>query len=141
MAQVKEKDHFVNEYFVNEGNKIGALPAEFGEDLELNQKQLKAGADILKGQVVEVTGDAEVSPTTAASAKVLGVAMFDAKVGDPVAVECEGLFKMKASAAITAGSKVTSAADGAVATGTTNTVGLAITDAAKDEYVFVKFSV
>lgn len=141
MAHVKEKDHFVNNYFVNEGNKIGALPAEFGEDLELNQKQLKAGADILKGQVVEVTGDAEVSPTTAASAKVLGVAMFDAKAGDPVAVECEGLFKMKASAAITAGSKVTSAADGAVATGTTNTVGLAITDAAKDEYVFVKFSV
>lgn len=141
MAHVKEKDHFVNYYFVNEGNKIGALPAEFGEDLELNQKQLKAGADILKGQVVEVTGDAEVSPTTAASAKVLGVAMFDAKAGDSVAVECEGLFKMKASAAITAGSKVTSAADGAVATGTTNTVGLAITDAAKDEYVFVKFSV
>ena len=141
MAQVKEKDHFVNDYFVSEGNKIGALPAEFGEDLELNQKQLKAGADILKGQVVEVTGDAEVSPTTAASAKVLGVAMFDAKAGDPVAVECEGLFKMKASATITAGSKVTSAADGAVATGTTDTVGLAITDAAKDEYVFVKFSV
>lgn len=141
MAQVKEKDHFVKDYFVNEGNKIGALPAEFGEDLELNQKQLKAGADILKGQVVEVTGDAEVSPTTATSAKVLGVAMFNAKAGDPVAVECEGLFKMKASAAITAGSKVTSAADGAVATGTTNTVGLAITDAAKDEYVFVKFSV
>ena len=95
MAHVKEKDHFVNDYFVSEGNKIGALPAEFGEDLELNQKQLKAGADILKGQVVEVTGDAKVSPTTAASAKVLGVAMFDAKAGDPVAVECEGLFKMK----------------------------------------------
>lgn len=141
MAQVKENDHFINDYMIGEGNKIGALPAEFGEGLELNQKQLKAGADILKGQVVEVTGDAEVSPTTAASAKVLGVAMFDAKAGDPVAVECEGLFKMKASAAITAGSKVTSAADGAVATGTTNTVGLAITDAAKDEYVFVKFSI
>lgn len=141
MAQVKENDHFINDYMIGEGNKIGALPAEFGEDLELNQKQIKASADVLKGQVVEITGDMEVAPTSAASAKVLGVAMFDAKKGDPVSVECEGLFKMKAASAIKGGDKVVSAAGGCVATGTTNTIGLALGDAAKDEYVFVKFSI
>lgn len=142
--QVKDNDHFIENYFINEGNKIGALPAEFGENLDLEQKQLKASADVLKGQVVEISGDMTVAPTSAASKKVLGVAMFDAKSGDPVAVECEGLFKMKASAAITAGAQVESAAGGAVATaGTTVTkvIGLALGDAAKDEYVYVKFSI
>lgn len=142
--QVKENDHFIENYFINEGNKIGALPAEFGENLDLEQKQLKASADILKGQVVEISGDMTVAPTTAASKKVLGVAMFDAKSGEPVAVECEGLFKMKASAAITAGAQVESAAGGAVATAgitVTKVIGLALGDAAKDEYVYVKFSI
>lgn len=142
--QVKENDHFIENYFINEGNKIGALPAEFGENLDLEQKQLKASAAVMKGQVVEISGDMTVAPTSAASKKVLGVAMFDAKAGDPVAVECEGLFKMKASAAITAGAQVESAAGGAVATaGTTVTkvIGLALGDAAKDEYVYVKFSI
>lgn len=141
--QVKEKDHFIENYFINEGNKIGALPAEFGDNLDLEQKQLKASADVLKGQVVEISGDMTVAPTSAASAKVLGVAMFDAKAGDPVAVDCEGLFKMKAASAIKGGDQVVSAADGAVATGTTNTntIGLALGDAAKDEYVYVKFSI
>lgn len=142
--QIKENDHFINDYFIGEGNKIGALPAEFGEDLDLSQKQLTASLDVLKGQVVEISGDMTVAPTSAASKKVLGVAMFNAKKGDPVAVECEGLFKMKASAAITAGAQVESAADGAVATaGTTVTkvIGLALGDAAKDEYVYVKFSI
>lgn len=131
----------VNDYFINEGNKIGALPAEFGEDLSLNQKMIKAGADVKKGQVVEITEDAVVSPTSAASAKVLGVAMFDAKKDEEIAVETEGLFKLTASGTITAGSKVASAADGKVAVGTENTIGIAITSATADEYVFVKFSI
>lgn len=141
MAQIKYDDHFVNDYFVGEGNKIGALPAEFGEDLALNQKMIKAGADVKKGQVVEITGDAVVSPTSGASAKVLGVAMFDAKSGEEIAVEAEGLFKMVAGGTIAAGSKVVSAAEGKVATGTENTIGIAITSATADEYVYVKFSI
>ena len=141
MAQVKSEDHFINDYFIGEGNKIGALPAEFGEDLSLNQKSIKAGADVKKGQVVEITGDCVVSPTTAASAKVLGVAMFDAKKDEDVAVEAEGLFKMVAGGTITAGSKVTSATDGKVVAGTENTIGIAITSATADEYVYVKFSI
>ena len=34
MATIKSEDHFVNDYFIGEGNKIGALPAEFGENQE-----------------------------------------------------------------------------------------------------------
>lgn len=141
MAVIKNADHFVDDYKIGEGNMIGALPAEFGEDLALNQTVIKAGANLKKGQVVEITDDAIVSPTSGSSAKVLGVAMFDAKAGEEVAVETEGLFKMVASATITAGSKVTSATDGKVATGTENTIGIAITSATADEYVYVKFSI
>ena len=106
-----------------------------------------AGEDVKKGQVVEVTDAMEVKPTTAASANVLGVAMFDAKKGSPVSVETEGLFKLVAASAITAPAHVTSAADGKVATVTTQasttdpSIGLAITDASTDGYVFVKFSI
>ena len=141
MAQIKSEDHFVNDYKIGEGNMIGALPAEFGEDLALNQKAIKAGADLKKGQVVEITGDCVVSPTSAASAKVLGVAMFDAKKDEEVSVETEGLFKMVAGGTITAGDKVASAAGGKVATATENTIGIAITSATADEYVYVKFSI
>lgn len=141
MATIKSDDHFVNDYKIGEGNMIGALQAEFGEDLALNQKVIKAGADVKKGQVVEITGDAVVSPTSASSAKVLGVAMFDAKANEEVAVETEGLFKMIAGGTIAAGDKVTSAKDGKVATGTENTIGIAITSATADDYVYVKFSI
>lgn len=141
MAQFKSEDHFVNDYFINEGNKIGALPAEFGENQEIIQKVIKAGADVKKGQVVEITGDMVIAPTSAASAKVLGVAMFDAKADEEVAVETEGLFKLTAGGTIAAGDKVTSGADGKVVTGTENTVGIALTAATADEYVYVKFSI
>ena len=141
MAVIKSDDHFVNDYKIGEGNMIGALQAEFGENQEINQKVIKAGADVKKGQVVEITGDAVVSPTSGASAKVLGVAMFDAKANEEVSIETEGLFKMVASGTITAGSKVASAKDGKVATGTENTIGIAITSATADDYVYVKFSI
>lgn len=150
MATVKGQDHFVNDYKISEGNMIGALPAEFSSTLTLEQKQLKAGADMSKGQVVEITGDMVVSPTTAASDKVLGVAMFDAKNGEPVSVECEGLFKLIAGEAITAGDHVSSGAAGKVMKAVNETVatdvavnviGIAISTAEKDKPVFVKFSI
>ena len=130
------------DYKINEGNMIGAMPAEFDANTNLQQKVLKASEDVKKGQVVVISGDMTVAPSTAASAKVLGVAMFDAKSGEPVSVETEGLFSMKASGAITAGDKVASAADGAVAKATdTNTVGLAINSVTNGGEVFVKFSI
>lgn len=132
------------DYKIGEGNMIGALPAEFGENTVLSQKIIKASADVKKGQVVAISGDMTIAPTTAASNKVLGVAMFDAKSGEAVSVECEGLFKLTASAAITAGAQVESAADGKVATagGTpVKVIGIALNTAAKDGEVFVKFSI
>lgn len=68
--------------------------------------------------------------------------MFDAKADEPVSVETEGLFSMTASGAITAGDKVESAADGAVAKASgANTVGIAINSASNGGEVFVKFSI
>ncbi len=130
------------DYKINEGNMIGAMPAEFDANANLQQKVLKASEDVKKGQVVVISGDMTVAPSTEASAKVLGVAMFDAKADEPVSVETEGLFSMKASGAITAGDKVASAADGAVAKATdANTVGIAINSATNGGEVFVKFSI
>ena len=128
------------EYLINEGNQIGYMDASFDADLNLVQKKLVAGADLKKGQVVYISGDMTVSPTTAASPAVLGVAMFDAKTDEPVAVECEGLFKLTAAGTITAGARVASAANGKVATGTENTIGVALTNATADGDVIVKFA-
>ena len=141
MAQVKHEDHFVNDYKISEGNMIGALPAEFGEDLVLKQKEIIASADVKKGQVVEVSGDMTVAPTSGASAKVLGVAMFDAKANEAVSVETEGLFKLVAGGTIAAGAKVVSGANGKVVAGTENPIGIAICNATADEAVYVKFSI
>jgi predicted RecA/RadA family phage recombinase len=130
-----------HEYMVNEGNKIGYLPTEFGANQAIVEKKIVASADVAKGQVVELTGSLAVAPTTEASAKVIGVAMFDAKAGEAVAVETEGLFKLKAASTITGGAKVASAAAGKVAVGTDKVIGIALNDAGTDEYVYVKFSI
>lgn len=129
------------DYLINEGNQIGYMDASFDTGLNLIQKKLVAGADIAKGQVVYVSADMTVSPTTGVSAAVLGVAMQDYKKDEPVAVECEGLFKLTAAGTITAGSKVASAANGKVAAGTENTIGIALNAATADGDVYVKFSI
>ena len=67
--------------------------------------------------------------------------MMDCKTGDPIAVECEGLFKLTASGTIAAGARVASAADGKVATGTENTIGIALNAATANGDVYVKFSI
>lgn len=140
-----ETVHFVNDYKIGEGNMIGTLPTEFGANLNLIEKALTAGADLTKGQVVELSGNLTVSPTSATSAKVIGVAMFDAKSGEKCTVECEGLFKLKAKGSISGGDKVESALAGAVAkiatTGTVNPIGIALNDATDGAYVYVKFSI
>lgn len=129
------------DYLINEGNQIGYMDASFDENLNLVNKKLVAGADITKGQVLYVSDDMTVSPTTGVSAAVIGIAMMDAKTGEPIAVECEGLMKLTAGGAITAGAKVSSAAGGKVATGTENTIGIALSDATADGDVIVKFSI
>ena len=128
------------EYLINEGNQIGYMDASFDTGLNLVQKKLVAGADVQKGQVVYISADMTVSPTTGTSAAVLGVAMMDCKAGEPIAVECEGLFKLTAAGSITAGAKVASAAGGKVAAGTENTIGIALNTASADGDVYVKFA-
>lgn len=135
----------MGKYNVNEGNQIGYMPTEFDANGNLVEQKLVADGDLTAGQVVYISGDMKVKATTAASKAVLGVAMFDAKSGEPVAVECEGLFKLTASAAITAGSQVESAAGGKVATvgnTVTKVIGIALNAAAADgDPVIVKFSI
>ena len=135
----------MGKYNVNEGNQIGYMPTEFDANGSLVEQKLTADGNLTAGQVVYISGDMKVKATTAASKAVLGVAMFDAKSGEPVAVECEGLFKLTASAAITAGSQVESAAGGKVAaagSSVTKVIGIALNAAAADgDPVFVKFSI
>lgn len=127
-------------YLINEGNQIGYMDASFDKDLNLVNKKLVAGADIQKGQVLYVSGDLTVSPTTGTTPATIGVAMMDVKAGEPVAVECEGLMRLTAGGVITAGAKVTAGADGKVVAGTENTIGVALSSATADDDVIVKFT-
>ena len=147
----------MGKYNVGEGNQIGYMPTEFSTTGALVEAKLVADGAITAGQVVYVSDSMKVKATTAASNVVLGVAMFDAKSGAPVTVECEGLFKLVAAGAITAGAIVSSAAGGKVAAQTaasqlaTGTyaytaasagIGIALNDAAEDgDEVYVKFSI
>lgn len=131
-------------YFINEGNKIGYMPSTFSANALVEQKII-AGEDLTKGQVVEITAPLTVKATTAASKKVIGVVMFDAKKDEPVSIETEGLFSLTASAGIVAGSLIESAAGGKVATigGTpVKSIGIALNTASADgKEVIVKFSI
>lgn len=101
---------------------------------------LKASAGITGGQLVEVTGSGTVGPAGAASAKVVGVAAFDAAINDNVTVFAGGVQHGTASGAITAGDVVQAAASGQVASGTTAPVGIALTSAASGADVRVQFN-
>ena len=134
----------MGKYNVNEGNQIGYMPTEFDASGKLVEQKLIADGDLTAGQVVYISGSMKVKATTAATSAVLGVAMFDAKSGEPVAVECEGLFKLTAAGAITAGAQVAAAAGGKVATAASgaNKIGIALNTAAADgDPVFVKISI
>lgn len=132
------------EYMINEGNIIGYMPTEFGANQAIKEKKIVAGSDVAKGQVVEITGAFTVAPTSAASAKVIGVAFTDAKAGEPVSVETEGLFKLQSAGVIKAGDALESAVDGCVAKAGDSVkkiIGIALNDAATDEDVYVKFTI
>ena len=134
----------MGKYNVNEGNQIGYMPTEFDTNVNLVEQKLVADGDLTAGQVVYISGSMKVKATTAATSAALGVAMFDAKSGEPVAVECEGLFKLTAAGAITAGAQVAAAAGGKVAAAVSgaNKIGIALnTTSADGDPVFVKFSI
>jgi hypothetical protein len=73
-------------------------------------------ATVTGGQLLYISGDNTVAPTTAATAAWIGVAMADAASGAPVSVYTEGIHELAASGAIAAGDLVIPAAAGAVAT-------------------------
>lgn len=89
-------------------------------------------ADVTAGQVVEVgSADSSVAPAGAASAKVVGVAGHDAKVGDKLTVEVsKTIHELKAAGAIARGDRLEAAAAGAVRTVAGPGTFLAITSAA-----------
>jgi len=102
----------------------------------------QASAAITGGQLVVVSGSGTVAPAGAASASWLGVAGFDAATGDNVTIFDEGVQRLVASGAITAGALVEGAAGGKVATHTNgtndyNVVGLALSTAADGALVEV----
>lgn len=73
---------------------------------------------VTAGQAVEVgTADMSVAPAAAASAKFVGIAGHDAKVGDKLTVEVgKPIHELKATGAITRGQKLEAAAAGSVRT-------------------------
>ncbi|PZE23862.1 capsid cement protein [Curtobacterium sp. MCBD17_028] len=89
-----------------------------------------ATTPIVGGQLVEVTGNRSVGTAADGSVKVVGVALYDARVGDEVAVVRGGTQRLLAVGAIVAGDRVAPAANGAVSTDTTGTIGLAVAGAA-----------
>ena len=81
----------------------------------------KASAAITGGQLVYVSGDGTVAPTTAATVAWLGIAGADTANGDIVTVYTENFQRAIASGAITAGDALESAAGGKVAKHTVGT--------------------
>lgn len=88
----------------------------------------EASADIEGGRLVSVVGD-RVVDTFGGGGLPIGAAAFDVKAGDDVLVLRGGVQKLVASAAITAGARVTGAADGTVVTIASGGIGTAITAA------------
>lgn len=87
----------------------------------------RASAAVTGGRLVEITGDETVAHAGAKSAKVVGVASFDAASGDLVTVRSVGVHPLNAAAAVAAGAKVEAAASGGVQTHTDgDVVGTAV---------------
>lgn len=87
------------------------------------------------GKVLIISGDGTVAASSAASALVCGVALFDAASGARVTVSRDPIQSLIAAGAITAGDALEAAAAGAVATHTLGTndnriIGYALTTAA-----------
>jgi hypothetical protein len=98
-------------YYVNEGNHIGGQEAQ---SLGVDQARLKASADTVKGQVVEISGSWTVAPASADSAKVAGIAFNDALNGEKIVVDTEGFVKVDFTGTVNPGDKVVSSGAGKV---------------------------
>jgi hypothetical protein len=95
-------------------------------------------AAVTAGQLLYVSGDNTVAPTTAATGAWVGVAARDAASGGGITFYTEGIHELAASGTINAGDVVVPAAAGAVAAigaGTTysQVVGIALAAAASSK--------
>lgn len=101
-------------------------------------------AAVTGGQLLAVGTAGAVAATSAATAKWLGVAAFDAAITTDVTVECGGTQRLVASGAVAAGDILVAAAAGKVATnaapGAGQQVGIALTDAADGASVDVQMA-
>lgn len=103
---------------------------------------LTVSAAVTGGQLVEITTDKSIQPAGAASAKVIGVALYDGAVGDTIAVQSAGVQRLTAASAINAGDSVQAAANGQVATvsSTNPVIGIAIAAAASGATALIKLN-
>ena len=90
----------------------------------------EANSAILAGQIVQILSTDKVSPATASSQKIIGVALYDIPAGTIGAVRVIGVARVAngdASLAITAGAPVTAGTlGGAVAASTGAYLGVAL---------------
>lgn len=102
---------------------------------------LSAGATIVGGQLLFVSGVNLVSPTAASVPNWAGVARQDTATGDKVVVSRGGVQKLVASGGINAGDRVIPAAAGRVITigagNVAHSVGTALTTVADGAVVLV----
>jgi hypothetical protein len=91
---------------------------------------------VIGGRLVEVNGASTVGPAGAASVKVVGVAAFDAAVGETVTIHRGGVQRLTASTAVAVGDNLAATATGKVGPIGAGTfgqlVGVALTAAAAD---------
>lgn len=111
---------------------------------DADEFSVPASAAITGGQVLVISGSNTVAPSSAPSEAWIGVAAFDAIVGQRVTVFTGGVQELTATAAITAGVPVTASANGGVAalgagTDYAMVIGVAMTTAALGAKVWVKF--
>lgn len=74
----------------------------------------EASAAITAGQLLTITGDNTVAPTTGDAQLVVGVASRDAAIGELLTVQRGGVHVLTAAAAVAAGDYLMSAAGGQV---------------------------
>ena len=99
---------------------------------------MTAGAAIIGGRAVELSGDRTVQHAAAGSPKYVGVAGFSAAAGEKVTVHTPGQGQRGiASGAVTAGDMIKAAAGGKVATGATQAdkIGIALTGGSDGETI------
>ena len=102
-----------------------------------------ASAAVTGGRLVQVSGDRTVSPATADSNKVVGIAGYDADESEPVTVYLitGGVHRLTLAATVAAGARLAAATGGKVSGTGTNKIGLALQGGDADDVIDVLTSI